>query len=74
MNHFMHPDTFYEYNRQYHKERLEASRRKRSFTHPKSTGENLKDQLFLQSGELFIAFGENLKSRVAHPVCKPRVA
>lgn len=79
MNHFMHPDTFYEHNRQYQKERLDASQRERPFTNPKHTDNNLKDRFFLFSGELFIMFGKNLKSHAAQPVCtqpvgKPRAA
>ena len=71
MNYFMHPDTFYEHNRQYQKERLEASQRKRPFTIPKHTdNNNLKDRFFLFSGELLIALGRNLKSHAAQPMCR----
>ncbi len=74
MNYFMHPDTFYEHNRQYQKERLEASQRKRPFTMPKRTNNNnLKDRFFLFSGEFFIAFGKNLKSHAAQPMCSQSI-
>jgi hypothetical protein len=65
----MHPDTFYEHNRQYQRERLEASQRKRPFTNPKFANNRLRDRLFLVSGELFITFGKNLKSHAAQPEC-----
>ena len=79
MNHFMHPDTFYEHNRQYQKERLEASQRQRPFTNPKRINGNMKDRFFLVSGDLFITFGKNLKSHAAQPICsqpmrKPQAA
>lgn len=73
MNQFMHPDTFYEHNRQYQEERLEASLQKRPFTNSKFTNNNWKDRFLLFSGELFITFGNNLKSHAAQPVCtQPR--
>ncbi|MAT98779.1 MAG: hypothetical protein CL608_16675 [Anaerolineaceae bacterium] len=79
MNHFVHPDTFYEHNRQYHEERLKASQRPRPFASPKRTNNNLKDRFFLVSGDLMITFGKNLKSHAAQPVCtrpmrKPQAA
>jgi len=79
MNHFTHPDTFYEHNRQYQKDRLEGSQRQRPFTNPKRINNNLKDRFFLFSGELFIALGRNLKSQATQPVCsqparKPQAA
>jgi len=79
MNQITHPDTFYEHNRQYQKERLEASQRKRPFTNSKHTNNHLKDRFFLFSGELFITFGKNLKSHAAQPMCtqplcKPQAA
>jgi hypothetical protein len=73
MNHFVHPDTFFEHNRQYQKERLDASLRPRPFTSPKRTDEHLKDRFFLFSGELFITLGKSLKSHAAQPVCSQPV-
>jgi hypothetical protein len=74
MNNFLHPDTFYEDNRQYQQERLEESQRIRPFLIPKSSQSNLKDQLLLLSGDLFITFGTNLKSRARQQLCKPQAA
>jgi hypothetical protein len=74
MNNLMHPDTFFEHNRQYQKERLEESQQIRPFLTPTSTNSTLKDQVFLMAGDLFITFGKNLKSRATRPVCEPQAA
>ena len=71
MNHFIHPDTFYELNRHYQKERLEDSKRIRPFTKPVSVP-TLKDRALLLSGDLFITFGNRLKSRATQPICCPQ--
>lgn len=74
MNNLMHPDTFYEHNRQYQKERLEKSQQIRSFLIPAATNSPLKDHVFLMAGDLFISFGKNLKSRATRPMCEPQAA
>lgn len=74
MNHHLHPDTQYELNRLYQKERLGQSQRQRPFSQTQIAPSSLKvkDRLFLTSGELLILLGKNLKSRAARPVCKPQ--
>ncbi len=76
MNYQVHPDILYELNHLYQKERLVENGRIRPFPVPqnRTAARSRKDELFLASGELFIALGKNLKSRAAQPVCKPKAA
>ncbi len=74
MNSLMHPDTFYESNRQYQKKRLEESQRVRPFIRSRYVPSSVKDRFLLYSGELFIVLGKNLKSHAAQPMCKPQAA